>query len=58
VLIVLVLGVASDVGTLVYHHDPPARARQSLGDDAAGVARSYHQNIGLHTVLRYTRILR
>jgi hypothetical protein len=39
------------MGTLVYHHDPPARARETLRDDAAGLARANHQNVDLHTTL-------
>jgi hypothetical protein len=51
VLVVGVVRVAPDMGTLVYHHDPPARSRETLRDDAAAVARANHQNVDLHTTL-------
>src|SRR5215210_931393 len=50
VLVVLVICVPPDVGAPVDHVDPLARARQTLGNDAAGIARAYHQDVGLHDV--------
>src|SRR5215210_162580 len=44
-LIVLVVSVAPDVGSLLDYEYSSACASETLGDDAAGVARTNHQNL-------------
>jgi hypothetical protein len=48
VLVVLVVGVAREVGASVDHAHLLAGTRETLGHDATGVARAYHQDVGFH----------